>query len=395
MSVEKSKLIYLDNNATTPLAPDVINAMAECLRHNFGNPSSAHPYGEKAKKAVEDARGKVANLISAIPDEIIFTSGGTEANNLAIFGTAQMFKSGHIISSSIEHPSVMNALKHLEGRNFRITYLPVDKYGIIDPDDLKKHIKSNTFLITIMHSNNETGSIQPIAEIGDIAKEKGIVFHCDAAQSVGKVPVNVKRLNVDLLTIVSHKFYGPKGTGAVYIRRGADIRPMLFGSSHEKGLRPGTENVCSIAGLGKASEVAKKEMKARVIGKASEVAKKEMKARVSGMRHLTNIFYKELCRDIPGIRLNGHPVKRLPNTLNLSFPNIQGSALLERLKNDIAASTGSACHEGKHTPSSVLKAMGISDKDAFSAVRLSLGRNNTEAQIRRAVKAIAGVYSRL
>ncbi len=376
MSIEKSRPIYLDNNATTPLAPDVINAMAECLRHNFGNPSSAHPYGEKAKKEVEDARGKVANLISAVPDEIIFTSGGTEANNLAIFGTAQIFKSGHIISSSIEHPSVMNALKHLEGRNFRITYLPVDKYGIIDPDDLKKHIKSNTFLITIMHSNNETGSIQPIAEIGDIAKGKGIVFHCDAAQSVGKVPVNVKRLNVDLLTIVSHKFYGPKGTGALYIRRGTDIRPMLFGASHEKGLRPGTENVCSIAGL----------------GKASEVAKEEMKARVSGMRHLTNIFHKELRREIPGIRLNGHPVKRLPNTLNLSFPDIQGSALLESLKNDIAASTGSACHEGKHTPSSVLKAMGISDKDAFSAVRLSLGRENTEAQIKKAVKAIVRAY---
>ena len=379
MSIEKSRPIYLDNNATTPLAPDVINAMAECLRHNFGNPSSAHPYGEKAKKAVEDARGKVANLIRAVPDEIIFTSGGTEANNLAIFGTAQMFKSGHIISSSIEHPSVMNTLKHLEGRNFRITYLPVDKYGIIDPDDLKKHIKSNTFLITIMHSNNETGSIQPIAEIGDIAKGKGIVFHCDAAQSVGKVPVDVKRLNVDLLTIVSHKFYGPKGTGALYIKHGADIRPMLFGASHEKGLRPGTENVCSIAGL----------------GKASEIAKKEMKARVSGMRHLTNIFHKELRREIPGIRLNGHPVKRLPNTLNLSFPNIQGSAMLERLKNDIAASTGSACHEGRHTPSSVLKAMGISDKDAFSAVRLSLGRDNTEAQIKKAVKAIVRAYTSL
>ena len=379
MSIEKSRPIYLDNNATTPLAPDVINAMAECLRHNFGNPSSAHPYGEKAKMAVEDARGKVANLIRAVPDEIIFTSGGTEANNLAIFGTAQMFNSGHIISSSIEHPSVMNTLKHLEGRNFRITYLPVDKYGIIDPDDLKKHIKSNTFLITIMHSNNETGSIQPIAEIGDIAKGKGIVFHCDAAQSVGKVPVNVKRLNVDLLTIVSHKFYGPKGTGALYIKRGADIRPMLFGASHEKGLRPGTENVCSIAGL----------------GKASEIAKKEMKARVSGMRHLTNIFHKELRREIPGIRLNGHPVKRLPNTLNLSFPDIQGSALLESLNNDIAASTGSACHEGKHTPSSVLKAMGISDKDAFSAVRLSLGRDNTEAQIKKAVKAIVRAYTSL
>lgn len=377
MITEKSKLIYLDNNATTPLVPEVVNAMAGCLRHNFGNPSSAHPWGEKAKRAVEDARKKVANLISAGAEEIIFTSGGTEANNLAILGMAQMFKSGHIISSRIEHPSVMNALKHLEFRRFRITYLPVDRYGIIDPDDIKKHIRNDTVFITIMHSNNETGSIQPIAEIGNIAYGKGLVFHCDAAQSVGKVPVNVKRLNVDLLTIVSHKFYGPKGVGALYVKHGTDIRPMMFGASHEKGLRPGTENVCSIVGL----------------GKASEVAAKEMKARVRGMRYLTNIFYNELRREIPEIRLNGHPVKRLPNTLNLSFPNIQGSALLERLKNDIAASTGSACHEGRHTPSSVLGAMGISDKDALSAVRLSLGRNNTEAQIRRAVKAIVRAHT--
>jgi cysteine desulfurase len=343
---------------------------------NFGNPSSAHLFGKKAGEAVEKARKKVAELIGATSDEIIFTSGGTEANNMAILGTALRFKSGHIISSCIEHPSVMNPLKHLEGLGFKVTNLPVDKYSIVDPDVLKKHIRKNTVLITIMHSNNETGSIQPIAEIGKIANGKGIMLHCDAAQSAGKVPVNVKRLNIDFLTIVSHKFYGPKGVGALYIRHGAEIEPILYGASHEKGLRPGTENVAGIVGL----------------GKASEIAKREMKIRVSGMRYLTKMFYNELRKQIPDIRLNGHPTKRLPNTLNLSFPNIQGSLLLDGLKNKIAASTGSACHEGRHSPSPVLKAMGLSDAEALSAIRLSSGRDNTEAQIRRAAKAIVKAY---
>ena len=368
--------VYLDNNASTPLSPEVADTMAACLRLNFGNPSSAHPYGEAARMAVENARKQVADLINAEPEEILFTSGGTEANNLALLGTALRFKSGHIISSCIEHPSVMNPLKYLEGLGYKITYLPVDKYGIVDPDAVRAHIRKNTISITIMHSNNETGSIQPIAEIGKIASAEGIVFHCDAAQSAGKVPVNVKRLNVDLLTIVSHKFYGPKGVGALYMKRETELKPILFGASHEKGLRPGTENVCSIAGL----------------GKAAELAKKETRARADGMRNLSRIFYNGLLKEIPGIKLNGHPSKRLPNTLNLSFPDIQGHVLLERLKKEIAASTGSACHEGIHKPSSVLKAMGLSDKEALSAVRLSLGINNTEAQIRRAVKAIVRAY---
>ncbi|MBI4682208.1 MAG: cysteine desulfurase [Nitrospirae bacterium] len=368
--------VYLDNNASTPLSPEVVSAMAVCLRHNFGNPSSAHPYGEAARKAVENARKQVADLINTRPEEIIFTSGGTESNNMAILGTALRFKTGHIISSCIEHPSVMNPLKYLEGLGFKVTYLPVDKYGIVNPDVFKKLIRKNTILITIMHSNNETGSIQQIAEIGKIANSNKIVFHCDAAQSVGKAPVNVKRLNVDLLTIVSHKFYGPKGVGALYIKWGTALKPILYGASHERGLRPGTENVCSIVGL----------------GKAAEIAKKEMRTRVSGMRYLTRIFYDELRKEIPGIKLNGHPTRRLPNTLNLSFPDIQGYVLLERLKNEIAASTGSACHEGKHKPSPVLKAMGLSDEAALSAVRLSLGINTTEAQIRRAVKAIVKAY---
>ncbi len=376
---DPSKIIYLDNNASTPLSPKVADAVAACLRSNFGNPSSAHSYGETAKKVIEHARKQVAALINAHPEEIIFTSGGTEANNLAILGTALRFNHGHIISSCIEHPSVMKPLKYLEGLGFKITYLPVDKYGIVGPDIVKKLIRKNTILISIMHSNNETGSIQPVLEIGQIAGDKGIVVHSDAAQSAGKVPVNVRKMNVDLLTIVSHKFYGPKGVGALYIRRGIELKPIMYGASHEKGLRPGTENVCSIAGL----------------GKAAELAKKEMKARMKGMRDLSQFFYNELFKKIPGIKLNGHPSKRLPNTLNLSFPDIQGYVLLEKLKNEIAASTGSACHEGKHKPSSVLKAMGLSDKEALSVVRLSLGINNTDAQIKRAIKAIVRAYRNL
>lgn len=370
-------MIYLDNNATTPLAREAADAMCKCLKDNFGNPSSSHFFGEKARTAVENARKQVAGLIGAYPDEIIFTSGGTEANNMAIIGTSLKKRSGHIITSSIEHPSVMNPLKYLECLGYKVTYLPVDRYGLVSPADVLKNIRKDTVLITVMHSNNETGTLQPIAEIGEIARERKISFHCDAAQSVGKVPVNVKRLNVDLLTVVSHKFYGPKGIGALYIKNGLKIKPVLFGASHERGLRPGTENVCSITGL----------------GKACELAKKEMKTRVSGMRALSKLLYSELGKQIPGIKLNGHPAKRLPNTLNLSFPNIPGSSLLEKLKNEIAASTGSACHEGKHTASHVLKAMGVSDKDAFSAIRLSLGRDNTELQIKKAVKCIVKAYN--
>ena len=369
-------MIYLDNNATTRPTAEVSSIISKCLKETFGNPSSGHPFGVNAREAVDRARKEVANLVGARPDEIIFTSGGTEANNMAIMGTALKHSSGHIITSAIEHPSVMNPLRYLEALGYNVTYLPVDKYGMVDPADVIKNAKKNTLLITIMHSNNETGTIQPIARIGEIARGKGIYFHCDAAQSVGKVPINVKKLNTNILTIVSHKFYGPKGVGALYLNRGAEIKPITFGASHERGLRPGTENVCSIAGL----------------GKACELAKKEMRTRVSGMKSLSKLFYAELKKQIPGLKLNGHPSKRLPNTLNLSFPGVMGSALLEKAKNDIAASTGSACHEGMHTASHVLKAMGLSDKDAFSAVRLSLGRTTTKSQVRKAVKAIVRAY---
>jgi cysteine desulfurase len=376
---KSSSLIYLDNNATTPVASEVARTMNTTLRRCFGNPSSSHAPGLAARAAVDTARGQVAALIGARPDEIIFTSGGTEANNMAIMGTAFRFKQGHIITSCIEHPSVIRPLQHLEDLGYRVTYLPVDTYGIIDPSDVEKHLENNTVLISMMHSNNETGSIQPVADIGKIAGERSIVFHCDAAQSVGKVPVSVRKLRVDLLTVVSHKFYGPKGIGALYVKRGTALRPVLFGASHEKGLRPGTENVAGIAGL----------------GQAAVLAKSELPERIAVMKFLSKKLYDGLRSDIPGVRLNGHPSKRLPNTLNISFPGVMGSALLEKLSNGIAASTGSACHEGSHTPSPVLKAMGLSDEDAFSALRLSLGRNNTEHQISRAVRLIVKAYRSL
>jgi cysteine desulfurase len=369
-------MIYLDNNATTPVAPEVANAMDNCLRENFGNPSSSHSYGVKAKKAVETARKQVAGLVGAKTEEIIFTSGGTEANNMALIGTAIKYKSGHIIASCIEHPSVMNPLKYLESLGFRVTYIPVNKHGRVAASDVLRNINEKTILITIMHSNNETGSIQPGSSIGKVAKNIGITFHCDAAQSVGKVPVNVRSLNVNFLTIVSHKFYGPKGVGALYIKNGTTIKPLMYGASHEHGLRPGTENVAGIVGL----------------GKASSLAKKELPKRVDSMKHLSQLLYDELLKSIPGVKLNGHSIRRLPNTLNLSFPNVSGAVLLSRMKNEIAVSTGSACHAGKHTPSDVLTAMGVSDSDALSSLRISLGRTNTVGQIKKAAKVIVRAY---
>lgn len=372
-------MIYLDNNATTPLASEVAAFMCRRLKDNFGNPSSTHPFGTGARKAVDDARALVAALIGGRPQEIIFTSGGTESNNLAIFGAALRHRGGHIITSSVEHPSVLHPLKHLEDTGFRVTRVPVDRYGIVSVDRLREAITGDTILITVMHANNETGSIQPIAKIGTIARERSIPFHCDAAQSVGKIPVNAGRMRADLLTVVPHKFYGPKGVGALFVRTGIQLKPLLYGASHEKGIRPGTENVAGIAGFGKAAELAREELKERVLH----------------MQRLSAYLFGELKHHIPGIRINGHRSRRLPNTLNLSFPGVYGSALLDRLGNTIAASTGSACHEGRHTPSPVLQAMGFSNEEALSAVRLSMGRGTSEAEIRRAAKAIVKAYRSL
>lgn len=363
-------MIYLDNNATTPVDEEVKKAMADVFGL-FGNPSSNHSIGRAAKAAVDNARKQAAGLIACDPSEIIFTSGGTESNNLAIIGTAYKYQKGHIITSVIEHPAVLNPTKWLEMRGFDVTYLPVDSDGMVNPDDVKRAIRKDTILITIMHSNNETGVLQPIKEIGMIAREHNITFHSDAAQSVGKMDVKVSELVVDMLTIVSHKFYGTKGVGALYLRNGIDVMPIMFGAGHEKGIRPGTENVIGIAGLGKACEIAVCDMPFRY--------ERSLKLRDA----LFSLLESKLA-----VKLNGHKMLRLPNTLNVSIKGIIAEDLVAALNDEVAFSAGSACHSGIRKPSSVLKAMGLSDDDALSSIRLSVGKDNTINEIEEASEMI-------
>jgi len=372
-------VIYLDHNASTPVDPEVADAVYSVLRTNFGNPSSGHDIGIRARTSMEKARLQVAELIGASPEEVVFTSGGTESNNLAILGMGLKKKKGHIITSVIEHPSVTNPCRHLEARGFECTYMGVDRDGMVVMEDIRKAIRKDTFLITLMHANNETGVFQPIEEIGALARERGISFHTDAAQTVGKVPVNVERLHVDMLTIATHKFYGPKGIGALYMRKGMELSPLLFGAGHEHGLKPGTENVPGIAGL----------------GKACEMAGVYMKDRVSHTKRLTAMIYTGLRESIPDLRINGHETLRLPNTLNICIPGVDSSSLLERIKNSVAASSGSACHAGESKPSAVLMAMGVSGSDAMSSIRLSTGKDTTEEEIKEAVEILANAVKSL
>ncbi|MDI6801068.1 MAG: cysteine desulfurase family protein [Thermodesulfovibrionales bacterium] len=363
-------MIYLDCNATTPLDREVKKAMEDAFGV-FGNPSSSHSIGRAAKAVIDKAREQVARLIRSEPAEIIFTSGGTESNNLAIIGTAYKYRQGHIITSSIEHPSVLNPLKWLQDKGFEVTCLPVDLHGMVSPDDVRRAIKRNTILITIMHSNNETGVLQPIEEIGRIARECNVVFHSDAAQSVGKRKVNVRELMADMLTVVSHKFYGPKGIGALYIKNDVSVAPIMFGAGHERGIRPGTENITGISGF----------------GKACEIAVRDMHNRCEYVRLLRDMLFASLKERID-IKLNGHEILRLPNTLNISVDGIIGEELVEALKDKIAFSSGSACHAGLKRPSAVLKLMGLSDADALSSIRLSVGKDNAVDEIRTASETI-------
>jgi cysteine desulfurase len=368
-------MIYLDHNATTPLDERVKKSMSDALAI-FGNPSSSHAFGLAAREVIENARFQTARLIGCRPDEIIFTSGGTEANNLAIIGTAYKRGKGHIIVSSVEHPSVMNPVRWLAKRGFDVTLIPVDSGCIIDSDDVKRALKHDTILITVMHSNNETGSLQPITEVGKIAKEYGIAFHTDAAQSIGKMPVYADNLLTDMITIVPHKFYGPKGVGALYIKGlGGDARhaphPVLLGAGHERGIRPGTENTVGIAGFGAACEAAAGEVNWR----AEHAAK------------LRDLLF-DMLKDKVDISLNGHKSLRLPNTLNISIKGVNGHDIVEGLKDSVAFSAGSACHSGVCTPSAVLKMMGLSDEKARSSVRLSVGKDNTTEEIEAAAEMI-------
>ncbi|MHB8171799.1 MAG: cysteine desulfurase family protein [Thermincolia bacterium] len=368
------KPVYLDYNATTPIDPEVVEAMLPYLNNHFGNPSSGHLYGQETHAAIERARGQVAELLGCDPAEIIFTSGGTEANNHAIKGVAyaNRDRGNHLISSQIEHPAVLNTLRYLESQGFAVTYLPVDRHGRVNPEDVRRSITNQTILITIMHANNEVGTLQPITAIGEIAREKGVYLHTDAAQSVGKVPTKVDELKVDLLTVAAHKFYGPKGVGALYVSKGTRIETYLHGAGHEQGRRAGTENVPYIVALGKAAEVA-----------GGQLA--EERQRILELRER---LFGKLAKSIDGVVLNGHLTQRLPNTLNVSFVSIEGGSLLAKTP-EVAASSGSACNDKCREFSKVLKAMGVSPELGSGSIRFSLGRWTTQEEIDYAVEVIA------
>lgn len=370
------KPIYLDYNATTPIDPGVSEAMLPYLREHFGNPSSSYSYGQRAKEAVVNAKIQMASLIGTTAKEIVFTSCGSESDNQAIIGVvmANYDKGKHIITSRIEHPAVLNTCRYLEERlDYKVTYLPVDSYGLVDPDDVNRAIINDTILITIMHANNEVGTIEPIEEIGQIARERGILFHTDAAQSCGKTRVDVHQLNVDLLTMAGHKLYAPKGIGALYIRKGINIDSFIHGGGQEGGRRAGTENVPYAVGLGAACEIAKKSL----ANYHKDI--KLLRNRLHG------IIESGLGKD--NVRLNGHPERRLPNTLNISINGIAGEELLKRIPK-LAASTGAACHADSTEPSSVLLEMGLTRELALGALRLTLGRWSTIEEIEAAGKLI-------
>ncbi len=368
--------IYLDHNASTPLLPEVLDAMLPYLREHYGNPSSTHPYGRIMLAAVEQAREQVAGLISCQPDEVFFTSGGTEANNLAIRGVAAALPaSRHLVTSVIEHPATSGPCAQLERQGYTVFRAPVDETGCIVPSAIREALSEETVLVTIMHANSETGTLQPIREIADMAHGVGALMHSDAAQSCGKIELSVDHEMVDLLSIAGHKLYAPQGVGALFVRQGTPIRPLVIGAGHERGLRPGTENVASIVGLGKACEIAR--------GNQVEEGKRLIRLRDRLWRHLQEC--------IPGLALNGHPRDRLPNTLNLRFPGVSGNALLAACP-DIAASTGSACHEAGENASAVILAMGIAEQEAIGSVRLTLGRGNDEDEIDRAASALVQAW---
>jgi len=373
------KPIYLDYNATTPIDPEVEAAMLPYLKGGlggrFGNPSSSHQYGREAHSAIVTARQRTAELLGCMPGEIIFTGCGSEADNLAIKGVAEAYrdKGNHIITSQIEHPAVLNTCRYLERHGYEVTYLPVDEYGLVDPASVEAAITARTILISIMHANNEVGTVEPIAAIGAIANSKGVIFHTDAAQSVGKIPAKVDELGVDLLTIAGHKLYAPKGVGALYVRAGTKLEPVVHGAGHEGGRRAGTENVSHIVAL----------------GKACEIAGNTMTEYVPRLRELRDRLHQHLAAGVEGLKLNGHPMDRLPNTLNVSFPGMDGEALLARTP-QVAASTGSACHAGRTDPSAVLLAMGLRREMALGAVRFSLGKFTSPVDIDRAAALVLG-----
>lgn len=373
--MEQDGKIYLDYNATTPIDPAVAEAMKPFLYGYFGNPSSSHWFGAQSKIAIELARSQVANLLNCNADEVIFTSGGTESNNFAIKGVAYSLrkKGNHIITSQIEHPAVIEVCRYLESQGFTVTYLPVDEYGMIHTKDLEKSITPQTILITIMHANNEVGTIQPIKIIAEIAHQHNILFHTDAAQSIGKIPVDVKESGIDLLSVAGHKFYAPKGIGALYIRTGLKLEKIFHGADHEQNLRAGTENILEIVGL----------------GQACELAKNQLLPNSKHMQEMRNSLFNGIKSRLPGAKLNGHPENSLPNTLNISFPGIEANLLLSSMgTKGIAASAGAACHSESVTISPVLAAMNVPLETAMGTIRFSTGKFTTSSQIDKAIEVV-------
>ena len=376
------KSIYLDYAATTPVDKKVLKVIEPYFSRKFGNTMSLHSFGQEAKEALEESREAVANLLGAKPQEIIFTGSATESNNLALKGIAlaNRDRGRHIIISPIEHACVMESSKWLESQGFEITRLKVDKYGLVSSDDIRKAIKKETILVSIMHANNEIGTIEPIEEIGKICQEKGVYFHTDAAQSFGKILIDVNKMNIDLLTTSSHKMYGPKGAAALFIRKGTKIEPLIHGGGHESGLRSSTVNVAAIVGFAEAARICEREMK--------KEAQREIKLR--------DKLINGVLKKIEGSHLNGEPKKRLPNNINFSFPGIEGESLIMQLDFlGIAASTGSACSSEKLEPSHVLLAIGLKPEQAHGSLRLSLGRWTKEKDIDYVLEVLPKVVKRL
>ncbi len=375
--------IYLDYNATTPIAREVADTMVPYLYEHFGNPSSSHAYGTTTTRAVSTARAQVADLLGCEPSEVVFTSGGTESNNYAIKGVALAGRGRgkHIITSAVEHPAVIEVCHWLVTQGFELTVLPVDEYGLVDPAALERAITPDTLLVTVMHANNEVGTIQPVAELAAIAHRYGALMHTDAAQSVGKLPVNVDDLDVELLSVAGHKAYAPKGIGVLYVRTGVELAQLMHGAGHEGGRRPGTENVLEIVGLGQACQVAARDLEGN-------------KHHFQAMRDLSHQgLVSELGEDL--VRLNGHPELRLPNTLSLSFRGIEANTLLSEVSDQVAASAGAACHADEVDVSAVLEAMAVPVEWAMGTLRFSVGRGTTAEEIEQAVEVVAGAVRRL
>ncbi len=368
--------IYLDYNATTPIDPRVAKAMLPFLEEHFGNPSSAHSFGVTARKAVNKSREQVANLIGCATSELIFTSGGTESNNHALRGYAfaNKNKGNHIITSSIEHPAILNVCDYLEKYGFEVTKIPVDSFGMVDPSDVEGAITPQTILISIMHANNEIGTIQPIRRISEIAHNNNIAVHCDAAQSLGKIHVNVNELGVDLLSIAGHKLYAPKGVGALFIRDGIILEKFMIGANQESARRAGTENILEIVGL----------------GKAAEIAQAEIKQNMDYQKEMRDLLWKGIKHNFPDVKLNGHPVEHLPNTLNISFPNLDEYVMLD-VFTEIAASAGAACHSDDISISPVLKAISVPLDYARGTIRFSTGRFTTKEEIDQTIEKLIGI----